>query len=138
MHQPLTAPWNSYSFNSPEEITAYTNYCKRIINPNQPDYFASGIKINASFLENTTAFNYFLTLAQNVYRVLKQDYPNLPIFLTFQDQSFNKDKEELIKISKIMINYSDLMAISTYPYWQYNFLKEMLIQPYFLKTGFMK
>ncbi len=122
-HQPLPPPWNSYTFKTPEVISAYTNYCKRIIDAIQPNYFAYGIEINASFLENTSAYDNFMILAQQVYDTLKHDYPNLPIFLTFQDQSFNKDKKELANITKMMMDYSDIMAVSTYPYWQYNYPK---------------
>ncbi len=119
-HQQLTAPWNTYTFDSPEVITAYIQYCRRIINQINPDYFAFAIEINASFKENTPVFDSFLTLADTVYHTLKRDFPQLPVFMTFQDQSFNKNKDELLHITSRLLPYSDMVAVSTYPYWQYD------------------
>lgn len=120
-HQELPAPWNGYSFDNADVISAYLNYCKRIIDEIQPDYFAYGIEVNAELTENSDAFNEYLVLVDSVYNSLKQDYPELPIFLTFQDQSFNKTLQELHQLTKTLLNYSDLIAVSTYPFWQYNF-----------------
>ncbi len=120
-HQPLPAPWDSYSFNNPNVITAYIKYCKRIIDAIQPDYFAYGIEMNSTFLENTEAFNNYLILADKVYNTLKQGYPDLPIFLTFQDQAFDKTKSELHHLTQTLLEYSDIIAVSTYPFWQFEY-----------------
>ena len=117
--QPLPTFWQNKSFNSPEVITAYRNYCHRIIDAIQPDYFAFGIEINASFLLNTTQFNNYLVFADSIYAELKSSYPALPIFLTFQDQSFNKNKNELKQVTNLLLAYSDMIAVSTYPFWLY-------------------
>ncbi|NOR87526.1 MAG: hypothetical protein GQ527_07955, partial [Bacteroidales bacterium] len=117
-HQPLTAPWNNYSFNNPNVITAYMKYCKRIIDAIQPDYFAYGIEMNSAFIEDTEVFNHYLIFADTVYNTLKHDYPDLPIFLTFQDQAFDKTKSELHHLTQILLEYSDMIAVSTYPFWQ--------------------
>jgi hypothetical protein len=115
--QDLPAPWNTYSFDSPEVITAYIKYCKRIIDEIQPDYFAYGIEVNGGLRQNTEYYNDFLILADTVYRRLKQDYPQLPVMLTFQDQSHNKTKAELMALTHNLLPYSDYMAVSTYPFW---------------------
>ncbi len=115
--QDLPAPWNSYSFNHPDVITAYIKYCKRLIDALQPDYFAYGIEVNGGLRQNTSHYNDFLVLADTVYRRLKQDYPHLPISLTFQDQSHNKTKAELLALTQNLLPYSDMMAVSTYPFW---------------------
>ena len=117
--QPLPTFWQNLSFNSPEVITAYRNYCHRIIDAIQPDYFAFGIEINASFLINTTPFDNYLMFADSIYIELKSSYPSLPIFLTFQDQSFNKNKAELQEVTSSLLSYSDMIAVSTYPFWLY-------------------
>ncbi len=120
-HQPLPQPWSSYSFDDSTVIKAYIKYCKRLIDSIHPDYFAYAIEINAGFKENTSKFNQFLRLADTVYHRLKNDYPGLPIFMTFQDQAFNKDKQELHHLTQILLNYSDWIAVSTYPFWQYDY-----------------
>ncbi len=120
-HQPLPAPWDGYNFDTPDVITAYIKYCKRLIDQVNPDYFAYGIEINSGFLENSDAFNRYIIHADTVYRTLKNEYPNLPIFLTFQDQSFNKNKQELHQLTKILVEYSDMMAVSTYPFWLFDY-----------------
>ena len=117
--QPLPAPWNSYSFNHPDVITAYIKYCKRLIDAIHPDYFAYGIEVNGGLKENTQNYNDFMILADTVYNRLKQDYPHLPIMMTFQDQSYNKTKNEVLHITRNLLSYSDYMAVSTYPFWLY-------------------
>jgi hypothetical protein len=117
--QPLPAAWSNKSFNSPEVITAYKNYCRRIINTIQPDYFAFGIEINSSFLKNTQAYKDYLEFADTIYHSLKLSYPNIPILLTFQDQSFNKSKTELLQLTSELLAFSDMIAISSYPFWNY-------------------
>ncbi len=120
-HQELPTPWDTYDFDDPDIIEAYINYCKRIIDAIQPDYFAYGIEVNPNFIESSDKFNAYLILADTVYNELKQVYPSLPIFLTFQDQSFNKNKDELHRLTKILLDYSDMIAVSTYPFWQFGF-----------------
>lgn len=118
--QPLPSPWNQRSFDTPEVITAYLNYCQRVIDQVQPDYFAYGIEINASFHNGEPALTQYLTLADTVYTFLKKRYPGLPIFLSFQDQSFDTPPDELREVSRQLLEYSDYVAVSTYPYWQYS------------------
>jgi len=118
--QPLPAPWDTYSFNHPDVITAYIKYCKRLIDAIHPDYFAYGIEVNGGLKENTQNYNDFMILADTVYSRLKQDYPNLPIMMTFQDQSYNKTKSEVLHITRNLMAYSDFMAVSTYPFWLYH------------------
>ena len=117
--QDLPAPWNTYSFNHPDVIGAYIKYCKRMIDNIHPDYFAYGIEVNGGLRENTSNYDNFMVLADTVYRRLKQDYPQLPVMMTFQDQSYNKTKAELIHLTRNLMTYSDYMAVSTYPFWLY-------------------
>ncbi len=119
-HQPLPPPWNSYNFAHPEVIAAYLNYCRRIIDQIKPAYFAYGIEANGSFLPNTAIFEQFLILADTVYHTLKTEYPNLPVFLTLQDQSFNKNRQELLDMTAQLLPYTDMIAVSTYPFWLFD------------------
>ncbi len=118
-HQPLPDYWKNKTFDDSDVILAYTNYCKRIVDEIRPDYFAYGIEVTAAFREDDAAFEQFLVLADSVYSTLKSDYPNLPIFLTFQDRSFNNTKEELLKITEALLPFSDYIAMSTYPFIDY-------------------
>lgn len=123
-HQPLPQFWQGKTFDDPDVISAYTKYCNRIIDEVQPDYFAYGIEVNAAFTKNDAAFTQFLTLAEAVYSSLKVDYPNLPVFLTFQDRSFNNTNQELLEITGMFLPFSDYIAISTYPFLNYLDLKQ--------------
>lgn len=118
-HQELPSAWQNKTFDDPDVVSAYIKYCKRIIEVVQPDYFAYGIETNAAFRKDDTAFSQFLTLADTVYTTLKGDYPSLPIFLTVQDQSFNNSKTELLQTTSMLLEYSDYIAISTYPFLFY-------------------
>lgn len=123
-HQPLPTFWQGKTFDDPDVINAYTKYCKRIIDEVQPDYFAYGIEVTAAFTKEDAAFSQFLTLAQAVYVSLKTNYPNLPVFLTFQDRSFNNTNQELLEITEMLLPYSDYIAMSTYPFLNYLDLKQ--------------
>ncbi len=117
--QPLSQFWQEKSFDDPDVINAFTKYCMRVIDEVQPDYFAYGIEVNAEFKEGETTFNAYLTLVSQVYPSLKDAYPNLPIFLTFQDQSFDKTHQETLELTSSLLPYSDYIAMSSYPFLYY-------------------
>lgn len=119
-NEPLKFPWTLYSFDDEVVIKAYLKYCKRIIDEVNPDYFGYGIEINASFVKGSKAFNDYIVFAEAVYKDLKETYPTLPIFLSFQDQSFNKSKSELLEVTRTLLPFTDIIALSTYPYWMYD------------------
>ncbi len=118
-HEPLPPFWEGRAFNDAEVKATYLKYCRRIIDEVQPDYFAYGIETNAAFRKDDAGFMAFLELAQETYTALKADYPSLPIFLSIQDQSFNNTKAELLETSEMILQYSDYIAISTYPFFYY-------------------
>lgn len=118
-HRPLPTFWQNKTFDDPDVILAYTKYCKRVIDEVEPDYFAYGIETNAAFRKDDTAFAQFLTLAETVYNDLKTEYPNLPIFLTLQDRSFENSHQELLETSEMLLQFSDYVAMSSYPFIDY-------------------
>ncbi len=122
-HRDLPDFWEGKSFDDADVIVAYEKYCKRIIDAVQPDYFAYAIETNATFLKDRIAFTQFLTLAQATYASLKMAYPDLPIFLTLQDRSFENSHSELLETSKMLLEYSDFIAMSTYPFLDYTDLQ---------------
>lgn len=119
-HQPLPGEWQERPLSDPEVIEAYLNYCRRIITEVEPDYFAYAIEINASYRQGTPAYNEFMILASEVYPTLKAEFPALPIMMTFQTISFENDHQELLDLTRDMLQYSDHVALSTYPFWHYD------------------
>ena len=122
-HQDLPTYWEGKTFDDPEVILAYIKYCKRTIDAVRPDYFAYGIETNSAFRKGDVEFAAFLRLCEAVYTALKADYPNLPIFLTLQDRSFQNSHTELLETSKMLLQYSDYVAMSTYPFLDYGNLQ---------------
>ena len=118
-HQDLPAFWQNKAFNDPDVVAAYLQYCRRIIDIVNPDYFGYGIETNASFRNTDPEFEAFLELADVIYTTLKSEYPQLPIFLSIQDQSFPNSRAELLLTSERLLAYSDIIAVSTYPFLYY-------------------
>ncbi len=118
-HKPLPDFWEGKSFDDPIVVSTFIKYCKRLIDEVNPDYFGYGIETNAAFRKDDASFTQFLNLAEAVYTALKADYPNLPIFLSLQDQSYENTKAELLETSKMLVAYSDYIAMSTYPFLYY-------------------
>ncbi|MGW9687190.1 hypothetical protein [Flagellimonas sp. 2504JD1-5] len=118
-HQPLPSFWDGKSFDDPIVVSTFIKYCKRLIDEVNPDYFGYGIETNATFRKDDAEFAQFLSLTEAVYTALKTDYPNLPIFLSLQDQAFDTPKTELMEISEMLVANSDYVAMSTYPFLYY-------------------
>jgi hypothetical protein len=115
-HMELTGKWKNKSFNDPELIKAYTNYCKFMIEKFNPGYFAYGIEVNMLGYHDPQAFEEYLTLIENVYRSLKESYPDLPVFLTIQLETFINHPENQENIVKSLLPFTDYIAISSYPF----------------------
>jgi hypothetical protein len=115
-HQELPEKWREKRFNDTEVVTAYINYCKRIIDFTNPDYFAFSIESNNSFVKGSQNFADFLELAAEVYGELKEAYASLPIMLTLQSNSFEISRGDMLSNSRELLAFSDYVAMSTYPY----------------------
>jgi hypothetical protein len=118
----LPEPWDTYAFNHENVKTAYINYCKRIINFFEPDYFNMAIEINLLHANNPTAWDNYLELHEYIYTQLKSSYPTLPIFCSVSAQHLlagyiggNNVSESREALSDVL-EHSDLYAISFYPY----------------------
>lgn len=111
--------WRSLSFDDPKVIRAYINYCKRLIDEFNPDYFAYGIEVNLLAVNSPNEYQRFITLAEQVYPELKKAYPDLPIMLSFY-QFPPKDIELVKEQVSPLLPYTDIYAISTYPYMGLN------------------
>jgi hypothetical protein len=110
--------WKGKDFDNPEAIAAYTNYCRRMIREFKPDYFNYGIEVNMLAWSNPAGFRKFLVMAKEVYKVLKNENANLPIFLSFQIDVYHKDQKNQEQALRHLLPYTDYMAVSCYPYME--------------------
>ena len=108
--------WKDRPFDDPEVIEAYLNHCRRMIREFQPDYLAYGVEVNFLPVSNPAVFPAYLRFNRQVYSVLKREYPNLPLFLTFYIDHFREQREGAEPILLELLQYSDYVAVSSYPY----------------------
>src|SRR3954470_19623265 len=110
--------WRGRKLDDPETILAYTRFCRRMIDRFKPDYFAYGIEVNMLAEASTRRFEQFQVLTRQVYETLKAENPQLPIFLTFQIDVYHKHRARQRPVIAELLSYSDLIAVSTYPYME--------------------
>lgn len=117
----LPSPWNSYKFDDENVKAAYLNYCKRVIDFFQPDYFAMSIEANLLYKMRPDSWPQYLELHEYIFRHLKMEYPALPIFSTIAGapliKGFLEDNDATIQRLAAMqlLEMSDYYAISFYP-----------------------
>lgn len=115
--EPRTGEWADRDFESAEVKVAYLNYCRRMIQRFNPDYFAYAIEANLWPIEDLDGFVKMATCLAEVYSALKAEFPKLPIFLTLSvddDENFNNR----LHYTQGLLNLSDFVAVSTYPFVQ--------------------
>jgi hypothetical protein len=110
--------WKGRALDDPQTILAYTRFCRQMISEFKPNYFAYGIEANMLAEASPRKFEQFRVLARQVYETLKQENPNLPIFLTFQIDLYHKRRAEQRRVISALLPYSDFIAVSTYPYME--------------------
>jgi hypothetical protein len=132
---PLPAPWDTYHFNSDEVKTAYLNYCKRIIDFFNPDYFNMAIEANLLYVNKPAVWSEYVEFHQYIYRELKQKYPQLAVFCSvsgahlLKDLISNNDHVQQRLAVLQLLEYSDLYSVSFYPC-----LTSLLANPYPVNT----
>lgn len=114
--QPLPPPWDTYDFDAPEVTAAFTAFCEDMIEQFEPDYFAYAIEANMLNWTSPEQWDAFLALCANVYYSLKSSYPTLPVFATFQVETYYRDPWEQEDAIWDLVPYTDVMALSTYPF----------------------
>jgi hypothetical protein len=118
----LPDPWNTYSFSADEVKTAYVNYCKRIIDFFDPDYFNMSIEANLLHFFKPDQWSPYVQFHQHVYESLKSAYPDLPIFCSVTgahilEGYFDGNDVTLQRLAVLQVlEYSDMFAVSFYPY----------------------
>jgi hypothetical protein len=118
---PLPAPWDNYTFNSEEVKTAYLNYCVRIIDFFNPDYFNMATDANLLYVNMPAAWSSYIDFHQYIYRELKQRYPKLAVFCSLSGAHLlkgliaNNDHVQQRLAAMQLLEYSDLYSLSFYP-----------------------
>ena len=80
---PLAAELKGKPYDDPLVKKAYLAYCRRSIDFFTPDYLAIGIEMNELLNAGADKWRAYVELHRYVYRELKKEHPNLPIFASF-------------------------------------------------------
>jgi len=116
-----TAPWDTRDFDSPEVITAYTNFALDLIGRFNPTYFNYGTEASELILSNITEYNKFVTFAQQVSANIKAVYPGVKLMISVALKSPGSAEMTLIENNiASMLPYIDVLGVSVYPYIFYN------------------
>jgi hypothetical protein len=132
---PLPSPWNSYTFGNDEVKTAYLNYCIRIIDFFNPDYFNMAMEANLLYVNKPAVWSSYIDFHQYIYRELKQRYPKLTVFCSLSGAHLlkgliaNNDHVQQRLAAMQLLEYSDLYSLSFYPC-----LTSLLGNPYPVNT----
>ena len=108
--------FRSKTFDDPEVMTAFGNYCENLIDRFKPKYFFYSGEVNWAYTDlNNKTFKSFLTFSKAIYTRLKKRYPDLPVSLEFV-VAHEKFMREHAETTRALLEYSDLFGVSTYPY----------------------
>ena len=118
-NQPQKENWKNITFTDPRTITAYINFCENMIQKLEPSYMAYGIEVNMLADTEPEIFPEYVLFTKQVFMALKEKHPELPIFLTFQIDYYYGNPETQIPAIKQLLPYTDILAISTYPFMRY-------------------
>ena len=112
----LPSKWRLRTFDHPEVIRAYLNYCRDLIDRFRPAYMAYATDANELADKNPKAYLDFARLARTVYTTLKKEHPKLPLMMTFSLGNPRRDgnNKRLQRIKELM-TYSDVLAVSVQP-----------------------
>lgn len=121
-NMPLPAPWDAYAFNDDKVKIAYLNYCKRVIDYFDPDYFGMAIESNLLYVMNPDLWGGYLQLHEFIYRELKALYPDLPVFTSVAGAPMldgflegNDYVQQRLAVMQLL-EHSDYYALSFYPH----------------------
>jgi hypothetical protein len=131
---PLTSPWNTYSFNSPNVKTAFLNYVIAAITYFQPQYVSLGVEANILLARAPEKWMAYKELNAYVYTAVKTRFPKVKLFPTIQyeyllgrhsmgvhngDPTAESTANDQHAQIRNLLRHADLIALSTYPYMVY-------------------
>ncbi len=121
-HMPIPTEFQGKALNDPIVKKAYLNYCRRAAEFFKPDYFAIGIETNELYRNGHANWAAYVDLHRYVYRELKREYPNLPIFISLTLHTLYADSrehgDEMVQAIRPLMDSNDLVAISFYPFFK--------------------
>ena len=117
---PLPKPFIGRTLDDPIVVNSYLEYCRRAIRHFRPDYMTVGIEVNELYHNNHSMWRAYTYLHRQVYTALKREHPDLPICVTFTLHNMLnpdwKDRKQMLSATKELMEYSDLVAVSFYPF----------------------
>lgn len=118
---PLPSPWDTYTFDSPDVLTAFVRYAERAVEFFQPDYLNIGVEANLLMRNAPDQWDSYIRMHRQVYTLLKQLYPDLTIFVSLTGidmlEGYNDSNHaDQMKALADIAPYTDLFAWSLYPY----------------------
>lgn len=119
-NMPLPEPIAGKNLDDPVVVKAYLEFCRRAIRHFKPDYLAIGIEVNELFHNNRSMWASYTNLHVQTYQALKREHSELPICVTYTLHNLLnpnwKDRDTMLTEAKKLMTYSDLVAISFYPF----------------------
>ncbi len=113
--EPLAAPWDTLAFDDTLVVRTYRQYCERMIQRFDPDWFAFAIEANLLAQNTPAKWPAFLRLADSVYASVKRAHPALPTFATIQLENFYEHMGTTGGAVTDLMRDCDVVAMSTYP-----------------------
>ena len=115
--QPLPVFFEGRTLDDPLVVAAFTEWCRFLIESLDPDWFAYGIESNGGFTGvDDPGLAQFLAMAEAVRAALRAESPDLPLLVTVQTASSAAPRREFLALTKEVLERSDYVGISTYPY----------------------
>ena len=115
-NEKLKGKWRGKAFDDPEIIASYLSFCRYMIKSFKPSYFNYAIEANILLERNPKLFPSFLRMSEKVYKTLKSEFPELPVFASIHIDTFQKDRKKQSKNIKKLFEFSDYITVSSYPY----------------------
>lgn len=118
---PLPAPWDDYSFDHPDVIQAFINYCEDVIDYFGPDYFLMGIEVNLLMNLAPESWDAYVVLHQTVYAALKESHPDLPVMVSMTGFDLipgytDANNADQMRAFDDVIDHTDMLGLSLYPF----------------------
>ncbi len=114
-------PWDTRNFDSPEVITAYTNFALDLISRFNPEYFNYGTEASELILSDLDQYNRFKVFAQQVYANIKAQYPDLKIlFSVGLKHPISAEMDLIGQNLGDLLPFADVLGVSVYPYIFFN------------------
>jgi hypothetical protein len=119
--EPRTAPWDTRNLDSPQVITAYTNFALDLIARFNPTYFNYGTEVSELILNDLNQYDRFVVFAQQVSANIRAKHPDLKLLVSVAMKSPATAEMVLIKKNIAdLLPYIDILGISVYPYVFYD------------------